>query len=352
MHILILECDGIGPEIIAASMPALESANKRFGLKLKFEHDDVGHAGIKTHNHGFHDSVLDKCFSADGVIMGPHDANSYPVDHQTYPNPSSIIRMKMDLFANMRPCTVRPGVPAHVKAMDLIVARENTEGFYADRNMYAGHGEFMVTPKLAQAVRNISYEASARITRAACELAMQRRKKVTLLHKVHVMKMTDGLFLEAAHDVAIDYPEVEVEEVIVDAMFALAVRRPESFDLIVATNLYGDLLSDLTAELSGGLGIGSSINSNLEHCVAQAAHGSAPDIAGQNIANPTAMILSCGMMFTWLAAKHNNPAFKDAGQAIEAAIDSQLQSRRTRDLGGDMNCDTFGQEVAERIGNG
>jgi 3-isopropylmalate dehydrogenase len=352
VRILILECDGIGPEIIAASMPVLEAANKRFGLELVFEHDDVGHAGIKTHKHAFHDSVLEKCHSADGVIMGPHDANSYPTDHQTYPNPSSIIRMKMDLFANMRPCTVRPGVPAHVKAMDLIVARENTEGFYADRNMYAGHGEFMVTPKLAQAVRNISYDASARITRAACELAMQRRKKVTLLHKVHVMKMTDGLFLEAARDVAKDYPKIEFEEVIIDAMFALAVRRPESFDLIVATNLYGDLLSDLTAELSGGLGIGSSINSNLEHCVAQAAHGSAPDIAGQNIANPTAMILSCAMMFTWLAAKHNNPAYNYAGQAIEAAIDAQLQSGRTRDLGGDMDCDAFGQAVAQRAENG
>ena len=148
MKILILACDGIGPEIIDASMPVLESVDKRFGLNLEFEHDDVGHAGIKTHNHGFHDSVLERCRSVDGVIMGPHDANSYPTEHQDYPNPSSIIRMKMDLFANMRPAKVRPGVPAHVEAMDLIVARENTEGLYADRNMYAGHGEFMVTPNM------------------------------------------------------------------------------------------------------------------------------------------------------------------------------------------------------------
>ena len=118
MHILILECDGIGPEIVAASIPVLESVDKRFGLGLKFERDDVGHAGIKTHDHAFHDSVLEKCNRADGVIMGPHDANSYPVEHQGYPNPSSIIRMKMDLFANMRPCKVRPGVPAHAKVME------------------------------------------------------------------------------------------------------------------------------------------------------------------------------------------------------------------------------------------
>lgn len=349
MKILVLACDGIGPEVIDATIPVLEAADRAFGLGLEFSADDVGFAGIETHGDAFHKSVLEKSRAADAVIMGPHDQNNYPPNHQTYANPSSVIRKQLDLFANMRPCKVWSGVPAHVKEMNLVVARENTEGFYADRNMYRGHAEFMPNEKLAESIRVITYDASARITRASCELAMQRKKKITLLHKVHVMKLTDGLFLEAAHDVAREYPELEVEEMIIDASFAMMVRAPERFDVVVATNLYGDLLSDLTAELSGGLGIGSSINSSLEHCLAQAAHGSAPDIAGQNVANPTAMILSAGMMLTWLAAKHGRDEYRAAGQAVEAAVDAQLGEARTRDLGGDITCDAFGAAVAARI---
>ncbi len=352
MKLLVLAGDGIGPEITAASVQVLEAASDRFRLGLDFEHEAMGHAGIERHGHALHEEVLSRARDADGVVMGPHDANSYPANHRTYPNPSSIIRKELDLFANMRPARTRPGVPAHVKSMDLVIARENTEGFMPDRNMYLGHGEFMPTPKLAHSIRKISYDGSARITRAACELATQRRKKVTLLHKAHVFKLTDGLFLEAARDVLADYPQIEAEEVIVDAMMALVVRRPESFDVVVATNLYGDLLSDLTAELSGGLGIGASLNSSLERAVAQAAHGSAPDIAGRNLANPTAMILSCAMLLVWLAARHQRQEFREAGERIEAAVDAQLEEGRTRDLGGALDTDAFSGKVARRVGQG
>ncbi len=352
MKLLVLAGDGIGPEITAASVQVLEAASDRFRLGLIFEHEAVGHAGIERHGHALHDRVLARARDADGVLMGPHDANSYPAEHRTYPNPSSIIRKELDLFANMRPARTRPGVPAHVARMDLVIARENTEGFMADRNMYRGNAEFMPTPKLAHSIRKISYEGSERITRAACELAMQRRKKVTLLHKAHVFKLSDGLFLQAARDVLADYPQIEAEEVIVDAMMALVVRRPESFDVVVATNLYGDLLSDLTAELSGGLGIGASLNSSLERAVAQAAHGSAPDIAGRNVANPTAMILSCAMLLVWLAARHQRPEYREAGESIEAAVDAQLQEGRTRDLGGALDTDAFGERVARRVARG
>jgi 3-isopropylmalate dehydrogenase len=352
MKLLLLAGDGIGPEITVASVKVLEAASDRFRLDLEFEHEAMGLAGIERHGHALHDEVLTRARDADGVVMGPHDANSYPAEHRSYPNPSSIIRKELDLFANMRPARTRPGVPAHVASMDLVIARENTEGFMADRNMYRGHGEFMPTPKLAHSIRNISYEGSARITRAACELAMQRRRKVTLLHKAHVFKLSDGLFLEAARDVLADYPQIETEEVIVDAMMALVVRRPESFDVVVATNLYGDLLSDLTAELSGGLGIGASLNSSLERAIAQAAHGSAPDIAGHNVANPTAMILSCAMLLVWLAARHARPEFRQAGERIEAAVDAQLEEGRTRDLGGTLDTDAFGENVARRVAGG
>jgi 3-isopropylmalate dehydrogenase len=349
MNLLVLAGDGIGPEITAASVRVLEAASARFRLGLEFEYESMGHAGIERHGRALHDRVVERARGAGGVVMGPHDANSYPAEHRTYPNPSSIIRKELDLFANMRPARTRPGVPAHVESMDLVIARENTEGFMADRNMYRGHAEFMPTPRLAHSIRNISYEGSARITRAACELAMQRCRKVTLLHKAHVFKLSDGLFLEAARDVLADYPQIESEEIIVDAMMALVVRRPESFDVVVATNLYGDLLSDLTAELSGGLGIGASLNSSLERAVAQAAHGSAPDIAGRNVANPTAMILSCAMLLVWLAARHGRPEFREAGERIEIAVDAQLEEGRTRDLGGALDTDAFAEQVARRV---
>ena len=352
MKLLVLAGDGIGPEITAASLEVLGAVSDRFELGLDFEHDAIGHAGIEQHGHALHERVLERARAVDGVVMGPHDANSYPAQHKVYPNPSSIIRKELDLFANMRPARTRPGVPAHVERMDLVIARENTEGFMPDRNMYRGYAEFMPGPKLAQSIRNISYDGCARITRAACEIAMQRRKKVALLHKVHVFKLTDGLFLEAARDVLAEYPEIETEEVIVDAMMALVVRRPESFDVVVATNLYGDLLSDLTAELSGGLGIGASINTSLERGIAQAAHGSAPDIAGRNVANPTAMILSCAMLLVWLAARYGRPELREAGEAMEAAVDAQLREARTRDLGGELDTDTFGGAVASRVARG
>ena len=239
------------------------------------------------------------------------------------------------------------------KEMDLVIVRENTEGFYADRTMFAGTGEFMPTEDLAMSMRKITREGSRRIAVSAFELARTRRKKVTIVHKANVLKITDGLFLSVAQQVATDYPDVEVEDVIVDAMAALLIRKPESFDVIVATNMFGDILSDEAAELSGGLGLGGSLNAGGSHAIAQAAHGSAPDIAGQGIANPSALIMSAAMLIGWLAQKNGSNALAEASELLIKSVDNALAdpANHTPDLKGSGSTKSFGAAVLNELNN-
>ena len=195
--------------------------------------------------------------------------------------------------------------------------RENTEGFYSDRNMYAGSGEFMPDADSAFSIRKITARGSARIARAAFLLARGRRRKVTAVHKANVVKLSDGLFLREVRKVAKEFPDVEFEELIVDATAALLIRTPERFDVIVTTNMFGDILSDEASELSGSLGLGGSINAGDAGCVAQAQHGSAPDIAGRNIANPTSLILSAAMLLDWRGQRCANPKLVAAATLVE-----------------------------------
>jgi len=231
--------------------------------------------------------------------------------------------------------------------------RECTEGFYSDRNMVAGTGEFMPTNDMAMSVRKITAFACERITRRSFELARTRRKKVTAIHKANCMILTDGLFLREVRKVAQEFPDVELDEIIIDAMTAHLVRTPERFDVVVATNFYGDILSDLASELSGSLGLAGSINAGDNLAAAQAQHGSAPDIAGQDKANPTSLILSAAMLLNWLGARHNNKAFNDAAAAIDTAIDAVLADpdKRTADLGGPLGTQAFAVVVAEAVKN-
>lgn len=352
MKLLVLPGDGIGPEIMDASLTVLAAADKRYGLGLDFETMDIGLKAHAEHGSTLPDHVMQAADAADGVLLGPVDTYAYPAKEDGGINVSAGMRKGFDLYANIRPSKVRPGVPSLAKQMDLVICRENTEGFYADRNMFLGSGEFMPTEDVALAVRKITRAASERIARAACELAMRRRKKVTAVHKANVMKMTDGLFLAAFRHVAKDYPELELEELIVDAMAAHLIRRPADFDVIVTTNAFGDILSDEAAELSGGLGVGGSINHSETHGVAQAAHGAAPDIAGKGIANPTALITSVAQLLDWLGGKHVRDDLKAAAQAIEDALDATLSGGndgRTPDLGGSLSTKEFGERVAKAV---
>src|SRR3546814_461769 len=184
MKILILPGDGIGPEIVGAATAALEALNRRFNIGLALEHDAIGLAALERHGSTLPDSLMERIKASDGVVLGPADTLAYPPADQGGVNISAAIRKRLDLYANMRPSRTRPGVPSTIKSMDLVIARENTEGFYADRTMAAGSGEFMPTEDLALSVRKITREGCERITEAACELAKTRRRKLTIVHKI------------------------------------------------------------------------------------------------------------------------------------------------------------------------
>jgi 3-isopropylmalate dehydrogenase len=351
IRILILPGDGIGPEITAATCHVLDVVNAQLGLGLEMEERAIGLASLDSDGTTLPDGVLGRVRHADGVILGPVSTVEYPPREQGGLNPSAEIRKQLDLYANIRPSRARAGVPAKAADMDLVIVRENTEGFYADRNMYLGSGEFQPNADVAIAMRKISAPACRRIAVAAFELARRRRKSVTMVHKANVLKVTDGLFRREVLAVAEGFSDVKVEEVLVDAMAAMLVRKPAAFDVIVTTNMYGDILSDEAAELAGGLGLAPALNAGDAHAVAQAVHGSAPDIAGQGIANPTALMLSTAMLLEWLGARHGREDLVVAARHVRAAVDAVLAdpSQHTPDLGGTASTEAFSEAVAERI---
>jgi len=351
MRILMLPGDGIGPEIAEATAAVLEQLRTSSSLDLTLDRRDIGLASLAASGTTLPQDVIDAIHDVDGVILGPVSHYDYPPRAEGGINPSAELRVTLDLFANIRPCRTRPGIPAPGKPMDLVIVRENTEGFYADRNMAAGSGEFMPEPDIALAVRKITAKGSTRIARAAFELARERRRKVTAVHKANVLKLSDGLFLKCVREVAAAFPDVELDEVIVDAAAALLIRSPERFDVIVTTNMFGDILSDEASELTGSLGLGGAINVGRDHCVAQAQHGSAPDIAGQGIANPASLILSAGMLLDWLGRRHGRAELCEAATRLSRAVDAALlaPAARTRDVGGSGNTREFVDAICRAL---
>jgi 3-isopropylmalate dehydrogenase len=352
MKVLVLPGDGIGPEITAATLAVLDRANAFFKLGLQWQHEEIGLPALKKEGTTLPARVLEAARLSEGVILGPLSTYEYPAREKGGINPSAEFRTKLDLYANIRPAKSRLGVGLTGKPVDLVIYRENTEGFYADRNMYSGSGEFMPTEDMALAVRRVTAKCCERIARRAFEAATTRRGKVTAVHKANVFRVSDGLYLREVRKVAQDFPHVQLEEVIVDAMAALLLRDPMRFDVIVAENMYGDILSDEASELSGGLGLGGSINAGDAHCVAQAQHGSAPDIAGKGSANPTSLILSAAMLLEWIAARRGNDAFAAAAGNIDAAVNATLANPATRtvDLGGKLSTGEFARAVAAKLG--
>ena len=353
MRIIVLPGDGIGPEISEATIAVLEAANRLFKLDLSFDYDDVGFDSLKKYGTTLRDETLTKARSYDGIILGPQSHMDYPPREQGGRNVSAGFRVGLDLYANVRPARSRAFLDRGAKNMDLVIMREATEGFYPDRNMFKGIGEFMPTPDVALSIRKLTAHACERIARAAFVLAMKRRKHVTAVHKANNFIITDGFFLEKVRKIHSEFPQVKLDDVIIDAMAAHLVRDPSRYDVIVSTNFYSDILSDLASELSGSLGLAGSINANAEEGLvcAQAQHGSAPDIQGRNVANPTSLILSAAMMLGWLGEQRKLPTLEAAGQAIEAAVDRVLAdpASRTRDLGGSIGTGEFGDRVSKAL---
>ena len=269
MKILVLPGDGIGPEICAATLTVLDRADTLFKLGLEWQHDEMGFITLKKEGTTLPPRVLEAAKTAAGVILGPVSHLDYPTREEGGINPSGEFRVKLDLYANIRPAKSRLGVGLTGKPVDLVIFRDCTEGFYADRNMFMGLGEFMPTEDMAISMRRVTAKCCNRIARRAFEFAMQRKKHVTAVHKVNVLRISDALFLREVRKVALDFPEVKLDEVLVDAMAALLLRDPMRFDVIVTGNMFGDILSDEASELSGSIGLAGSVNAGDDLCVAQ-----------------------------------------------------------------------------------
>src|SRR5579884_2622568 len=237
----VLKGDGIGPEVVHAALEVLAAAADGVdALRLQLEELPIGWAAIEKYGVALPESTVEALAECDGWILGPHDSQSYPAAERVKLNPSGALRRRFNLFANLRPARAYPGVPAVSAGMNLLIVRENSEGFYADRNMAVGVGEFMPTPDVALVVGVFTRDAAARIARIAFEQARSRGKRVSIVHKANVLKLTTGLFRDVCREVAAEFPDVACDDYHVDAMTAHLVRRGAAFDVIVTENMFGD----------------------------------------------------------------------------------------------------------------
>ena len=353
-HLIIgvLDGDDIGHEIVPAAVDVIRAAAARCGLEIDWQPMPIGRAALDTHGSTLPEGTLETLSGMDGFILGP-------IGHRAYPrgpgaiNPHPIMRKHFGLFANVRPTRSFPGLGALYDGIDLVIVRENNEGFQPDRNVVAGSAEFRPTEDVTISVRVITRAGSFRVARAALEIARQRRKRLTVVHKNTVFKLGCGMFVEECHRAAAAFPDVVVDEVIVDTFAMRLVRDPQSFDVVVTTNMFGDILTDEAAGLVGGLGMAPGLcigEGNI--AMAQATHGSAPDIAGKGIANPYAMIESSRMMIEWLGHNRGLNQAVEAAHLTQRAVATALAdpATRTRDIRGTTDTQGMTRAIVAAIG--
>jgi isocitrate dehydrogenase (NAD+) len=330
--VTLLKGDGIGPEVADATIQVVEAA----GARIEWDVQPAGTSAIASHGAPLPqetvESIRKNRVALKGPLMTPVGGGFRSVN--------VALRQELDLYANVRPAQSQAGVASRFENIDLVVVRENTQGLYTGIEHY-------ITPRrdAAQAIGLVSRYASERVIRFAFEHARaNQRKKVTIVHKANILKLTTGLFLEVGKEVAKSYPDIECNDRIVDNMAMQLVINPQQFDVIVTTNLFGDILSDLTAGLIGGLGMAPSANYGEEASIFEAIHGTAPDIAGKGIANPTAMMLSAAMMLRHLG-------FTDGADRLSSAVRAVLEEGKTRtpDLGGSASTHTYTGAILERL---
>ena len=349
----LLYGDAIGPEITKATEVIMKAAVKKAGVECEFPVFPMGWEGIEKYGDPVPEITKEGLKDVHGWVFAPHDSAAYPKEQFAKLNPSGTMRHYFDLYSNMRPARTFPGVPSHVGDADVVVFRENTEGFLPDRNMFKGYGEFMPTPDMVISTCVITKKGTERIAHEAFKCAMRRKKHLTIVHKANVIKMAGDMFRSTIKQIGAEfYPEVKIDDFHIDAMTAHLVRRLKDFDVIVCTNLFGDIVSDLAGELTGSLGLGPGINTNDHQCMAQAAHGSAPDIAGRNIANPTGLMFSAAMMFDWLADRYKDEKLTKVSQLMQNGIlDTMKEGFVTPDLKGTATCSDYAKAIAKKIEN-
>jgi 3-isopropylmalate dehydrogenase len=348
--------DGIGPEIVPAGRRVVDRAVEVAGVApIDWVELPMGATALAEYGTPMPQITKDALVDTHGWVIGPHDSESYGSEwkQRSERPPGGELRHHFRLFANIRPSRNRPGVPSIVSGVDLVTVRENTEGFYADRNMVRGSGEFMPTEDVALVVGVFTRAAIERIATSAFEMAMSRRKKVAVVHKANVVPMAFGLFLDVCREIGGKFPEVELSDYLFDAMTAHLVRHPQDFDVLVTENMFGDVLSDLAGELVGSIGLSPSLNCSDTHAMSQAAHGSAPDIAGTGRANPIGIMLSNAMLLDWLSHRHDDPDLAAAGRLVDQAVDWALaDGPKTPDMGGTATTDEFTAAIVDAISRG
>ncbi len=348
----ILEGDDIGLEVVPECVKVMKAAAAKTGLAIDWlpvpiarkAHDELGHT--------IPPGTLETLERLDGWVLGPIGHREYPRDDPTWVNAHPVFRKHFQFFANYKPFKSYPNLPSVHKGVDMLFLRETTEGFKVDANLFAGYGEFQPTEDMAIGICVTTRRKSRLIAEAAFEAANVRpRRKVSAIHKNTVYRMGDGLFADECRKVAARYPDVEFEEVIVDTCALRLVMNPQQYDVLVTTNLYGDILTDEAAGLVGGLGLAPGLNAGESHAMAQATHGSAPDIAGKNLANPYAMIMSGKMLLEWLGRKRGEPKAVEAARLIEKAVDQVIAEgkRLTGDLGGKAGTTQMGDAIVAAI---
>jgi 3-isopropylmalate dehydrogenase len=352
LKIGILEGDDIGLEVVPECVKIMKEAAAAESLEIDWRPMPIARKGHELTGKTIPDGTLEALQALDGWVLGPIGHREYPKTDPTWVNAHPVFRLHFQFFANYKPFRSYDNLPSVHKDIDILFLRETTEGFKVDGNLFKGYGEFMPTDEMAIGVCVTTRKKSRLIAEAAFEAAMTRpRKKVSAVHKNTVYRYGDGLFADECRKVAARFPDVEFEEVIVDTFAMRLVMNPQQYDVIVTTNLYGDILTDEAAGLVGGLGLAPGLNASLTHAMAQATHGSAPDIAGRNIANPYAMIMSGKMLYEWLARKHQEPKAAAAAKLIDQAMDQVIAERQalTPDLGGNGSTTRMGDAIAAAI---
>ena len=334
--ISLITGDGIGPELSESAISVLNTISDKFDIKFEISKLIAGDKALEQTGKALPDNVVETIKQSDVCLKAPVGESAADV--------IVVLRRMLDLYANIRPSKSYPHMPALRDDIDMVIVRENTEDLYIGKEFSLGNS--------AVALRVISEDASKRIAKYAFETAKQRNgmKKVTCVHKSNVMRITDGLFAKACIDVSKDYPDISFEEMYVDACAMNLIRQPQKFDVIVTTNLFGDILSDESSQVVGGLGMAPAANLGDNFALFEPVHGAAFDIAGQNIANPSSFLLSIKMMLNWLGVKYNDPKCFEAAIKLESTIFDLVKSGiKTKDIGGDSTTTEFTKQITDNL---
>ena len=333
-RVAVIKGDGVGPDVINASLLVLDAVKKKFNLDIEYVPAVAGLNTVEKYGTNLPKETLDTLKETDCVLKGP---TTTPEGANSLPSANVGIRKYFDLYADVRPNKTLPNVPSIKPNVDMVIVRENTEG------MYSGL-DFRVNQETTIGIRVITRKACERIVKYAFKLAESRKKHVTLVHKGNVLKVSDGMFKDIFYEEAKKHPDVKADDAHVDAITQWFIKKPEFYDVLVTENLFGDIISDEAAMVVGGIGTGASANIGDKYAMFEPIHGSVPKYTGMDKVNPIGTIMSVKMMLDWMD-------YKEAGKAIEDAVYKVLEEGKilTYDLGGTAKCSEVGKEIASKV---